>query len=233
MAEGTDPEELERRIERTREELARTIDEIVDWVSPRRVARRSVAKARANAERIIGSVGDYLGTVVAPPAAGEAEGEAEPYPAPRVAPVLIGVGAVIVIGAAIGLGEALTVSGAAGAIASSWIAAFGDNPWLALLGIYLLTNLFTEVLTNNAAAVLIFPIAAATAESLDVSFRPLVFAIMMAASAGFATPIGYQTNLMVYGPGGYRFADYVRFGVPLNVLIGAVTVVLAPTIWPF
>ncbi|MGB7214229.1 MAG: SLC13 family permease [Gammaproteobacteria bacterium] len=139
----------------------------------------------------------------------------------------------IVIGAAIGLGEALTVSGAAGAIASSWIAAFGDNPWLALLGIYLLTNLFTEVLTNNAAAVLIFPIAAATAESLDVSFRPFVFAIMMAASAGFATPIGYQTNLMVYGPGGYRFADYVRFGVPLNVLIGAVTVVLAPMIWPF
>jgi hypothetical protein len=77
MAEGTDPEELERRIERTREELARTIDEIVDRVSPKRVARRSVAKARANAERIIGSVGDYLG------------------------PVVVGVGAVIVIGAAI------------------------------------------------------------------------------------------------------------------------------------
>jgi len=139
----------------------------------------------------------------------------------------------IVIGAAIGLGEALSSSGAAGAIASTWIGAFGDNPWLALIGIYLLTNLFTEVLTNNAAAVLIFPIAAAAAESLGVSFRPFVFVIMMAASAGFATPIGYQTNLMVYGPGGYRFADYLRFGAPLNILIGAVTVVLAPMIWPF
>lgn len=139
----------------------------------------------------------------------------------------------IVIGAALGLGEALSASGAAGAIASTWIGAFGDSPWLALIGIYLLTNIFTEVLTNNAAAVLIFPIAAAAAESLDVSFRPFVFVIMMAASAGFATPIGYQTNLMVYGPGGYRFADYVRFGAPLNVLIGAVTVVLAPMIWPF
>lgn len=139
----------------------------------------------------------------------------------------------IVIGAALGVGEALRVSGAAGAIASSWIGAFGDNPWLALLAVYVLTNLFTEVLTNNAAAVLIFPIAAATAESLDASFRPFVFAIMMAASAGFATPIGYQTNLMVYGPGGYRFSDYLRIGVPLNVLVGVITVLLAPLIWPF
>src|SRR5690606_22401248 len=113
------------------------------------------------------------------------------------------------------------------------IGAFGDQPWLALIAIYVLTNLFTEVLTNNAAAVLVFPIAAATAATLGVSFEPFVFVIMMAASAGFATPIGYQTNLMVYGPGGYRFSDYVKFGVPLNLLVGAVTVVLAPIFWPF
>jgi di/tricarboxylate transporter len=138
-----------------------------------------------------------------------------------------------VIGASLGVGEALRVSGAAEAIASSWIGAFGGNPWLALVGIYVLTNAFTEVLTNNAAAVLIFPIAVATAESLGVSLWPFVFTIMMAASAGFATPIGYQTNLMVYGPGGYRFSDYIVFGLPLNVLVGAVTVVLAPLIWPF
>jgi len=139
----------------------------------------------------------------------------------------------IVIGASLGIGQALQSSGAAGVIAETWIGAFGDQPWLALLGIYVLTNLFTEVLTNNAAAVLIFPVAAATAASLGVSFEPFVFTIMMAASAGFATPIGYQTNLMVYGPGGYRFSDYVKFGVPLNVLVGAVTVLLAPLIWPF
>ncbi len=139
----------------------------------------------------------------------------------------------IVIGASIGIGQSLQVTGADRTIADTWIGAFGDHPWLALLGVYVLTNVFTEVLTNNAAAVLIFPIAAATAENLGVSFEPFVFVIMMAASAGFATPIGYQTNLMVYGPGGYRFSDYVKFGLPLNVLIGAVTVALAPIIWPF
>jgi di/tricarboxylate transporter len=66
-----------------------------------------------------------------------------------------------------------------------------------------------------------------------VSFRPFVFTIMMAASASFATPIGYQTNLMVYGPGGYRFSDYLRIGLPLNALLAGVTVVIAPWIWPF
>jgi di/tricarboxylate transporter len=139
----------------------------------------------------------------------------------------------IVIGAALGIGQALETSGAAGAIASSMIGWIGDNPWLALIGVYAVTNAFTEVLTNNAAAVLVFPIAASVAESLGVSLWPFVFVIMMAASAGFATPIGYQTNLMVFGPGGYRFSDYVRVGLPLNVIIGFVTVLLAPLIWPF
>jgi di/tricarboxylate transporter len=139
----------------------------------------------------------------------------------------------IVIGASLGLGAAMTASGAAAAIASAWIALAGENPWLALAAIYLITNLFTELITNNAAAVLIFPLAEATAQSLNVSLYPFVAVVMIAASASFATPIGYQTNLMVYGPGGYRFADYLRIGGPLNLLLGVMAILLAPMIWPF
>ncbi len=139
----------------------------------------------------------------------------------------------IVIGAALGLGRALEASGAAHVVASAWIGALGGSPWLALLAVYVITSAFTALITNNAAAVIVFPIAQATAASLGVSLWPFVFVIMMAASASFATPIGYQTNLMVYGPGGYRFSDYVRFGLPLSVLLGAVAVLLAPVIWPF
>jgi di/tricarboxylate transporter len=138
-----------------------------------------------------------------------------------------------VIGASLGIGQALETSGAAGAIADTWLTAAGTNPFLALAALYVFTNVVTELVTNNAAAVMCFPIAAATAESLGVSLWPFVYVIMMAASAAFATPIGYQTNLMVYGPGGYRFSDYARVGLPLNLLVGAITVVLAPLFWPF
>jgi hypothetical protein len=92
--------------------------------------------------------------------------------------------------------------------------------------VYLVTMLFTELITNNAAAVLMFPIALSTSESLGVSFMPFAIAIMMAASASFSTPIGYQCNLMVYGPGGYRFSDYFRVGIPLNLLMAAVTLAI-------
>jgi di/tricarboxylate transporter len=139
----------------------------------------------------------------------------------------------IVIGASIGLGQALQSTGAAEAIAHSWLNFAGGNPWLALTAVYAITSIFTGFVTNNAAAVLIFPIAQATAEGLGVSFLPFVFAIMMAASASFATPIGYQTNLMVYGPGGYRFTDYVRIGLPLNILLGIAAVFIIPIFWPF
>jgi di/tricarboxylate transporter len=139
----------------------------------------------------------------------------------------------VVIGAALGLGEAMSRSGASGSIAAWWIGLAGDQPWLALLAVYAITSLFTELITNNAAAVLVFPIAEATANSLGVSVWPFAAAVMMAASASFATPIGYQTNLMVYGPGGYRFFDYFRIGAPLNVLLGLLAVLLAPLIWPF
>jgi di/tricarboxylate transporter len=102
-----------------------------------------------------------------------------------------------------------------------------------LVAIYLLTNLFTEAITNNAAAVLIYPIAKALAVDLDVDFLPFAIVIMIAASASFATPIGYQTNLMVYGPGGYRFTDYLRIGLPLNLLVLIVAIALTPLFFPF
>ena len=139
----------------------------------------------------------------------------------------------VMIGASLGLGGALQVSGAAQAIANSGLQLVGEQPWLALLVIYALTSAMTEVVTNNAAAVLMFPIAQSAAESMGVSLWPFITVLMLAASASFATPIGYQTNMMVYGPGGYRFTDFLRIGVPLNIILGLVTVALAPLIWPF
>lgn len=139
----------------------------------------------------------------------------------------------VVIGVALGIGSAMSSTGAAEAVAHSWLSLAGDNPWLALAAVYAITSLMTEVITNNAAAVLIFPIAQAAAESMGVSLWPFVACIMMAASASFATPIGYQTNLMVYGPGGYRFSDFARIGIVLNVALGILAVFLAPLIWPF
>jgi di/tricarboxylate transporter len=95
------------------------------------------------------------------------------------------------------------------------------------------TVIFTELITNNAAAALMFPIAIATANTLGVDFMPYVIAILFAASASFATPIGYQTNLMVYGPGGYRFTDYFRAGIPLTITVGIITCTLIPLFWGF
>ncbi|MGB3492572.1 MAG: SLC13 family permease [Elainellaceae cyanobacterium] len=139
----------------------------------------------------------------------------------------------LVIASALGLGKALEVTGAAGAIASAFVSTAGDNPWLALAAVYGVTTILTELITNNAAAALIFPIAIAMAESLGVSYMPFIISIMIAASASFATPIGYQTNLMVYGPGGYKFTDFMRVGIPLNILFWIITVSLAPIVYPF
>jgi di/tricarboxylate transporter len=139
----------------------------------------------------------------------------------------------LVIGASLGLGKALEVTGAAAAISTTFMAPAGDNPWLALTVIYGVTTLLTEVVTNNAAAALMFPITLALTDALGVSITPFVIAIMVAASASFATPIGYQTNLMVYGPGGYRFTDFLRVGIPLNLLYWGLTVAIAPRVFPF
>lgn len=108
----------------------------------------------------------------------------------------------------------------------------GMAPWLVLLAIYSLTSFLTEVVTNNAVAVILTPIAIGLAQSLGVDPRPLVVAVMLAASASFATPIGYQTNTLVYGPGGYRFTDFLRIGVPLNVLMALTAAVVIPFFFP-
>lgn len=139
----------------------------------------------------------------------------------------------LVIGAALGIGKALEATGAAGAIASALIGIAGDNPWLALAITYGVTTLLTEVITNNAAAALVFPIAFSLSNTLGVSFIPFVITIMIAASASFSTPIGYQTNLMVYGPGGYKFTDFMRVGIPFNLSFWVITVLLAPRFFPF
>ncbi len=140
---------------------------------------------------------------------------------------------VIVIAAALGIGRALDKTGTARVIAETLLEIGGPNPWIALAVVYGLTTLFTEMITNNAAVALVFPIAMATAEKLDVNLLPFIIAIMIAGSASFATPLGYQTNLMVYGPGGYRFSDYLKLGIPLNLLVGLVTILITPIVWPF
>jgi di/tricarboxylate transporter len=139
----------------------------------------------------------------------------------------------VVIAASFALGNAMTVTGAADWIVGGLLGLGNLSPWQVLVLVYLLTALFTEVITNNAAAVLMFPIALALSQQLDVSVLPFAVAVMFAASASFITPLGYQTNLMVYGPGRYKFSDYVKIGVPLSLIAGAVSVTLIPMIWSF
>lgn len=138
----------------------------------------------------------------------------------------------IVIGSAFALGEALDRTGAAAAMANGILGLTGGSPFAVLAAVYVTTVLMTEMITNNAAAVLMFPLAHAVSTSLGLEFMPFAIAITFAASASFATPIGYQTNLMVYGPGGYRFTDYIRFGLPLNIILGFTALLIIPRVWP-
>jgi di/tricarboxylate transporter len=174
--------------------------------------------------------------------------------APIATLALIGVGVVLVSGcidaeeafsavdgrlialilAMLGVGAALRETGAIRMIAD----ALGPlltlaPPALVLWGLILATSLLTEVVTNNAVAVVMTPVAIAIAEAAGVDPRPMVVGVMIAASAAFATPIGYQTNTLVYSAGGYRFSDYLRIGAPLNLLVGIVAALLIPTIWSF
>jgi di/tricarboxylate transporter len=140
----------------------------------------------------------------------------------------------VTIAAAFGVGAALEQSGAAASLANLMVDSIaGWGPIAALACIYLLGSLMTEVITNNAAAVLLFPICVETAKLYDVSPKPFLIALMLAASASFMTPIGYQTNMMIYGPGGYRFSDFVRVGAPLNFILWGVAVALIPMFWAF
>ena len=131
----------------------------------------------------------------------------------------------ITIGASLGLGAALASSGAANAIAELVVSIAGDHPILLLVLIYVTVQMLTEMITNNGAAVIMVPIALSLTEQLGLAPAPYLFAVMMAASASFATPLGYQTNLMVYGPGQYRMTDFLKAGIPMNIIVGVTTVV--------
>ncbi|MBZ0114432.1 MAG: anion permease, partial [Thermoanaerobaculia bacterium] len=142
------------------------------------------------------------------------------------------------IAAFIPLGDAMFNTGAADYLAALLLSPLGAlpphlAPWVAISALYLFTSLFTEVVSNNATAIVFTPLAIAMAHELGVDPRPFVFTVCFAASASFMTPTGYQTNMMVYGPGGYRFGDFVRFGAPLNLIFWILGSLLIPRFWPF
>ena len=131
------------------------------------------------------------------------------------------------------VGAALEESGAVTLIVNAIAPALETlPPFFIVWAIYLLTSVLTELVSNNAVAVVVTPIAIGLATALGYDARPLVIAVMVAASASFATPIGYQTNMLVYGPGGYRFTDFMKVGIPLNLTIGLLASALIPLIWP-
>jgi di/tricarboxylate transporter len=134
----------------------------------------------------------------------------------------------------LGLGLAMEKTGGAEWIAMGVVGAMDQlGPLAILAAIYLLASILTELVTNNAVAILMTPIAISIAGSMDVDPRPFLVAIMFGASASFITPIGYQTNTYVYGAGGYRFGDFLKIGIPLNLILWATAIILIPMIWPF
>ncbi|MBQ0810958.1 SLC13 family permease [Roseovarius sp.] len=135
--------------------------------------------------------------------------------------------------AMLAIGVALQTSGAVEMLVGGIAPALSVLPgFMVVWAIYLLTSLLTELISNNAVAVVVTPIAIGLADAMGIDARPLVVAVMVAASASFATPIGYQTNTLVYGPGGYKFTDFLRVGVPLNLSIGLLASALIPFLWP-
>jgi di/tricarboxylate transporter len=140
----------------------------------------------------------------------------------------------LTIGGALALGKAMTNSGAAQYLAEQLVSAVGPGrPYLLLIVVYVLALILTEMLSNSAVAVLMFPLVVAMAAAGGYSPRPFVMGITLAASLSFLTPIGYQTNLMVMGPGGYRPSDFFRVGTPLTVLVTLTALALIPLMWPF
>ncbi len=140
----------------------------------------------------------------------------------------------ITIACAFGISKAMENSGFASLIAQHIISMADDlGPYALLAIIFIITNIFTEFITNNAAAALSFPIALSVASQLGVDPKPFFVVICMAASASFSTPIGYQTNLIVQGVGGYKFMDFVKVGLPLNIITFLISIFLIPQIWKF
>lgn len=141
---------------------------------------------------------------------------------------------ILLVGAALGIGLALEKSGAAKWMAQGLLSACGNShPIVVLAVIYFLTVVLSEFLSNNATAAMMGQLALAAAAEMDVHARPFLIGVAIASSCAFATPIGYQTNLMVLNPGGYRFIDYLKVGLPLNVLCMVIALILIPLIWGF
>lgn len=140
----------------------------------------------------------------------------------------------ITIASAFAISRAMQNSGMADAVAGFAVGLSNDyGPLVLLAVVFVITNLFTELMTNNAAAALAFPISLSIADHLGVSPMPFFVTICMAASSSFSTPIGYQTNLIVQGVGNYRFSDFVKVGLPLNIICLILSVIFIPMIWPF
>ena len=140
----------------------------------------------------------------------------------------------LIIIATIALSAALEKTGASAFYARTFLnLVSGLSPAYVLSGVLLLTSISTHLLSNNATAVLLLPIAISAAQGLGVDPKPFIIAVCFGASACFATPIGYQTNLLIYGPGGYRFSDYLKMGIPLNLLVLTMGSLFIPILWPF
>lgn len=141
---------------------------------------------------------------------------------------------VVLVGAMIPLSTAMTETGAAEQIAGGLVDAVGDlGPYALLLGLFLLTAVFGQLISNMATALIVIPIAVSAAAEMDVSVRPVMMCVTVAAAAALLTPVATPANLMVMGPGGYRFGDYWKLGLPLLTLYGLVAVLLVPVIWSF
>jgi len=138
----------------------------------------------------------------------------------------------LTIACSFALGSALEKTGAAAYMATWVLSLTGGEYLLMLIGTYVLVSLMTEMITNNAAALLTLPVVLAMTQAAGLPPEPFVLTLMMAASASFCTPLGYQTNLMIYGPGGFKFTDFVRAGLPLNVICGITTVLVVSQLYP-
>ncbi len=139
---------------------------------------------------------------------------------------------ILLIGSAFGVGKAITNSGLASFVAEHIVDFAKPLGLIALLtALYIITNIFTELITNSAAAVIMYPIAIEVAEMMNVHYLGMVIAVTIAASSSFITPIGYQTNLIVYGPGGYKFTDYIKVGVPLSIITMIISVITIYFLW--
>jgi di/tricarboxylate transporter len=151
----------------------------------------------------------------------------------RSAGASVDVSTLVVIACAIGIESAVSATGLSQIIARGLGAIGGDDPMIALIAIFVGCIIMDTLVTNVASAAFMYPIALVLAGNLGVSFMPFAVTLMVGASCSFISPMGYQTNLMVYGPGKYGFIDYVRIGVPLTVLVGVITVILTPIVFPF